>query len=169
MPGVGEGGALGSLAHASEALGQRLDRDALDLGRPAGERPEPKHRGQDDPREAVSAAGQLEDLGLLFAIAAQRAEAGMEERDVHHGASEGPLLLRVLAVYVRNDAAADGDGRVAGLNRQDQSPRRNECELLLEAHPGLDLDQLLRRREADHAVEPRHVQDQAAATELAAA
>ncbi len=54
---------------------------------------------------------------------------------------------------------------IAGLDRQDQPARRGELEQLLEAHPCLDLDQQLRRLEAEHAVEPGHVQDQAAASE----
>jgi hypothetical protein len=40
--------------------------------------------GEDDPGEAVAAAGHLEELGLGLPIETQRAHSGMKQRDVHH-------------------------------------------------------------------------------------
>ncbi len=165
MPRVREGRLRRPLADQGEALGQAVDRDALDRGRPAGHRLQPQGRGEDDPRETVAAAGHLEELGLVLPIEAQGAESGVKEREVHHGAPEGPLEIGVLPVDVPGDAPAHRDRGIAGLDGQDEPSRRGERQELLEPRPGLDLDEPLLGLEAEHPVEAGHVQDQAAGPE----
>ena len=165
VPGVREEALPRELANQGEGLAGTPHGEAADRYDVPGQGLQTQRGGDDDAGQPVAAAGQIEQSGRGVGRESHDTEGGMKQRQVQHRVDEGAFPHRVLAMDIGCDAAADGDGGVAGLDRQAESLARCHGEDIAQRDARLHLDDPRGRVEPEDAIEAAHVLHDAAGSE----